>query len=144
MEMIEVKTAGLIGPALDWAVMYAGWGDGPDWRLIDGALFLIGQRDVRVGMDGIGHEETITPFQPSTRWQDGGPLIVQYQVAIIPEAHDGLEGTEMSERWYANVYFNAGEEYTTEHCDTALIAACRAVVGTVFGDAVSVPKELMQ
>ena len=130
MEMIEVKTAELIGPALDWATAKASETKIDDSR---GKELRI---DIAPGFQ--------SPWIPSVNWYQGGPLIVQYQVAIIPEAHDGLEGTEMSERWYANVYFNAGEEYTTEHCDTALIAACRAVVGTVFGDTVSVPKELMQ
>lgn len=129
MEMIEVKTSELIGPALDWAVMYAGWGDGPDWRLIDGALFLIGQRDVRVGMDGIGQEETITPFRPSTRWQDGGPLI-DSSVVIISKKVEG--------KWWSHSGNHLGEGHT------ALIAACRAIVANKLGDIISVPKELMQ
>lgn len=137
-EMVEVKTADLIGPALDWAVMYAGWGDGPDWRLIDGALFLIGQRDVRVGMDGIGQEETITPFQPSTRWQDGGPLIESQKLDLL--APEGSTG-----KWsVVKVWCHGDIESTFPESETPLIAICRAFVESNLGGAVQVPKELMQ
>ncbi|KQT57586.1 hypothetical protein ASG54_12905 [Aureimonas sp. Leaf460] len=82
-------------------------------------------------------------YCPDADWKEGGPLIAHYQVALIPEAHDGMEGTEMSERWYANVYYAGGEEYTTEHCETPLVAACQAIVATKFGDTVLVPRELV-
>ena len=128
-EFIEVKTADLIGPALDWAVLFAGYGDGPDWRLIDGYLFIISLHDVRVGMDGIDQQEKINPFQPSTRWQDGGPLI-DSNVVIISKQVEG--------KWWSHSGNHLGEGHT------ALIAACRAIVANKLGDIVSVPKELMQ
>lgn len=130
-DLIEVKTADLTGAALDWMVAQveavpvaiAAPHYGTDWR---------------VYKPDFGGK-----YSPSTDWAIGGPLIAKFQVALIPEAHDGMEGTEMSERWYADVYYCSGEQYTTEHCDTALIAACRAIVATKFGDSVQVPKELM-
>jgi len=129
MEMVEVKTSELIGPALDWAVLFAGYGDGPDWRLIDGALFIVSLHDVRVGMDGIGQQEKIDPFQPSTRWKEGGPLI-DSNVVIISKQVEG--------KWWSHSGNHLGEGHT------ALIAACRAIVANKLGDTVSVPKELMQ
>ena len=130
-DLIEVKTADLTGAALDWVVAQveavpvaiAAPHYGTDWR---------------VYKPDFGGK-----YSPSTDWAVGGPLIAKFQVALIPEAHDGMEGTEMSERWYADVYYGGGEQYTTEHCDTVLIAACRAIVATKFGDSVQVPKELM-
>ena len=130
-DLIEVKTADLTGAALDWVVAQveavpvaiAAPHYGTDWR---------------VYKPDFGGK-----YSPSTDWAVGGPLIAKFQVALIPEAHDGMEGTEMSERWYADVYYDGGEQYTTEHCDTALIAACRAIVATKFGDSVQVPKELL-
>ncbi|WP_449106734.1 phage protein NinX family protein [Pseudomonas mohnii] len=130
-DLIEVKTADLTGAALDWVVAQveavpvaiAAPHYGTDWR---------------VYKPDFGGK-----YSPSTDWAIGGPLIAKFQVALIPEAHDGMEGTEMSERWYADVYYDGGEQYTTEHCDTVLIAACRAIVATKFGDSVQVPKELM-
>lgn len=71
-------------------------------------------------------------------------LITQYQIALIPESHDGWVGTELSERWYANIYFEGGNEFTTGMCETPLIAACRAIVGMKFGDEIEIPKELLK
>lgn len=130
-DLIEVKTADLTGAALDWVVAQveavpvaiAAPHYGTDWR---------------VYKPDFGGK-----YSPSTDWAIGGPLIAKFQVALIPEAHGGMEGTEMSEHWYADVYYDGGEQYTTEHCDTVLIAACRAIVATKFGDSVQVPKELM-
>lgn len=130
-DLIEVNTADLTGAALDWVVAQveavpvaiAAPHYGTDWR---------------VYKPDFGGK-----YSPSTDWAVGGPLIARFQVALIPEAHDGMKGTEMSERWYADVYYDGGEQYTTEHCDTVLIAACRAIVATKFGDSVQVPKELL-
>ena len=130
-DLIEVNTADLTGAALDWVVAQveavpvaiAAPHYGTDWR---------------VYKPDFGGK-----YSPSTDWAIGGPLIAKFQVALIPEARDGMEGTEMSERWYADVYYDGGEQYTTEHCDTVLIAACRAIVATKFGDSVQVPKELL-
>lgn len=133
MEMIEVKTAELIGPALDWAVLFAGYGDGPDWRLIDGGLYIIGLVDIRVGMDGIGQQEIIDPFQPSTRWKDGGPLVEKFILDLkfcVFELPNETWKAETHESW--------------ANGSTALIASMRAIVHANFGDTVSVPRELMQ
>jgi len=132
--MIEVKTADLIGSALDWAVAQAaGW---------------VSAKIVAIMTPSKTYYEIHAPsgleLRPSTDWCQCGPLIAKYQVALVPEAHDGNEGAEMSDRWYADVYYSGGQQYTTGHCDTALIAACRAIVATVFGDMVSVPKELIE
>ncbi|WP_170949814.1 MULTISPECIES: phage protein NinX family protein [Pseudomonas] len=161
-EFVEVKTQELSGVALDWSVaqveIKAGeitdkseehstgrpyfnckfanpslWGEGREQK---------GTINQDTGGPWVFHGPGGS-YSPSTDWGHGGPLIARYQVALIPEAHDGLEGTEMSERWYADVYFDGGNQYTTEHCDTALIAACRAIVASVFGDTVSVPKDLL-
>lgn len=83
-------------------------------------------------------------INPSVDWCDIGPIIKDYQIALIPESHDGMIGTENSELWYANIYAGGGEQYTTNMCNTPLIAACRAIVGSVFGDSVQIPNELLE
>lgn len=145
-DMIEVKTAELIGLALDYAT---GIADGRELELpgaFRGRTSVVWCDPFVIKRDGNPdfHDKTRRKWQPSTDGDQCMDLIAKYQVALIPEAHDGLEGTEASERWYADVYYGGGEQYTTEHCDTALIAACRAIVATVFGDTVQVPKELVQ
>ncbi len=136
-DLIEVKTADLAGEALGWAVGMAEgltlhleppqYGNG--WR-----VFAIYRGEAT---------ERCERYNPWEAWALGGPLIEKYQIALVPEAHDGMEGTELSERWFGDVYYSGGDQYTTEHCSTALIAACHAVVATVFGDTVQVPKELI-
>ncbi len=137
-DLIEVKTADLSGEALGWAVGKAEGLDvfleppgynGVPWRVF-----------ARYRGEAIEHTKRFNPWED---WAVGGPLIEKYQVALVPEAHDGMEGTERSERWFADVYYSGGEQYTTEHCDTALIAACQAIVATEFGDTVQVPKDLI-
>ncbi|ANC80941.1 DUF2591 domain-containing protein [Pseudomonas putida] len=137
-DMIEVKTADLVGEALGWAVGKAEGLDlyleppgynGVPWRVFS-----------RYRGEAIEHIKRYNPWED---WALGGPLAVKYQISLIPEAHEGPDGTELSERWRASVYYKAGEHYGTDYCGTALIAACQAVVATEFGDIVQVPKELI-
>ncbi len=133
-DLIEVKTADLAGEALGWAVAKAEGLNprleppqyGNPWRVFCDTTF--------------GNTKRYKPWED---WSIGGPLIVKYQIAAIPEAHEGPEGTEMSERWRASVYYKTGEHYGTDYCSSVLIAACQALVATEFGDTVQVPKELM-
>lgn len=137
MSMVTIKINDLIGRALDWAVDAA----------VTGEPLEVHQRKSGSGELMFFHKGVPFPRGPapySTSWAHGGPLIDKYGVAVIPEAHDGNEGTEMSERFYADVYYNGGDQYTTENCDTALIAVCRAAVVTVYGDEVQVPAELVE
>ncbi|AOX08604.1 DUF2591 domain-containing protein [Pseudomonas putida JB] len=136
-DLIEVKTADLVGEALGWAVGKAEGLDlyleppgynGVPWRVFS-----------RYRGEAIEHIKRYNPWED---WALGGPLAVKYQISLIPEAHEGPDGTELSERWRASVYYKAGEHYGTDYCGTALIAACQAVVATEFGDTVQVPKEL--
>ncbi|WP_256804539.1 DUF2591 domain-containing protein [Pseudomonas putida] len=136
-DLIEVKTADLVGEQLAWAVGKAEGLDvflappqyGNPWRVFARYSYTV--------------TEHIKRYNPWEDWALGGPLAVKYQISLIPEAHEGPDGTELSERWRASVYYKAGEHYGTDYCGAALIAACQAVVATEFGDSVQVPKELM-
>ena len=125
-----INTNELVGYALDWAVAQV---TGHTVSITDSHRIVI--------LDAHGHVGGM--WHPSTSWAQCGPMISTLQIALTPEAHDGREGVEMSERWWANVYYDGGNEYTVDHCDTALIAACRAIVGTKFGDSVDVPEVLV-
>lgn len=114
-EMVEVKTADLIGPALDWAVAKAV--PQKHWPVIVGGKVMLD-----TDYDHI-------PYSPSTTWQDGGPLIDSL-VAIISKRVEGS--------WWSHSGNNLGEG------PSALIAACRAIVASKLGDKIHVPKELMQ
>lgn len=66
-ESITVQTSELTGLALDWAVLYASYGDGPDWKVSAGVFGTASLRDVRVGMDGIDQVEVFEPYDVSAR-----------------------------------------------------------------------------
>jgi len=126
--MIEVKTAELVGPALDWAVGIAdGWeADRPQ----DGQL-----RKTRCGVTQcvlVGAQRLCPEgyrYSPSTDWSQGGPLIEKYLVGF------GL---------YPNAFFactGLNDDAGAAHGPTHLIAACRAIVASKLGDVVQVPAE---
>lgn len=133
-KFVEVRVTDLTGTALDWAVLFAGYGDGPDWRVEDGKLFIVSLRDVRVGMDGIGQQEFYDPYMPSTKWSCGGPLIESQQIEL---SWDGSDGEAF---WWKAVHQDVAQ---FQMGDTPLIAACRAIVAAKLGETVSVPKELL-
>lgn len=66
MNMIEVKTAGLAGPALDWAVAQ---------------------------IEGVGCTPTTIMrfYRPSTDWAQGGPLIEKHHIEIVSFCGEGWE-----------------------------------------------------
>lgn len=116
-EMIEVKTAELIGPALDWAVGNAiGENNQIDSRFID---------------DERGQAKVVSWCWNaySADWGVGGPLIEARVTAL------NQTGTHT---WWAHSEDRLGVG------ETAMIAACRAIVAAKFGDTVQVPKELVQ
>lgn len=121
-EMIEVKAADLIGPALDWAVAKAeGW-DFDNYFYRHGSYWVI-----QVVREGYNPERKVYWFTPSTDWSQGGPLI---------EAHVTALNQTGTHTWWAHSEDRLGEG------DTALIAACRAIVAAKLGEAVSIPAEL--
>lgn len=143
-EFIEVKTADLIGPALDYAT---GIADGE--QMFAGAS-LGGVCAKRLCADG----DTRDYYSPSTDWNIGGPLIKKYGVMLSPPA-------SMVHRNYGNFdkrngYYESGVWSTTifakerkhrragfSHETDPLIPAMRAIVQFELGDVVSVPAELM-
>lgn len=69
-------------------------------------------------------------YKPSTSWGHCGRLIEEYRVSVIysNEACDPCAWTDSTSSWNGS---------------TPLIAACRAIVASVLGETVSVPKELL-
>ncbi|MEG1818089.1 phage protein NinX family protein [Pseudomonas sp.] len=129
-QFIEVKTADLTGPALDWAVAMAdGWkADRPQDGQVskNGVYRLVGPRPMR---------STVHPdwyYDPSTGWAVGGPLRDKYNVGIESGVSDDLP--------YAYV---PGRDLDGSYGETALIAICRAIVAAKLGDVVQVPAELV-
>lgn len=139
MNMVEVKTAELLGAALDWAVAEAEgiqrFVMGDDWPgnsvVADAAdrdrvviCNLVGRLFVsRGGWNG--------QWTPSTEWSQGGPLIDEYAIAFEWFSDATIRAFTMID---SGVGFGAGH----------LVAACRAIVDAKLGEVVQVPAELVQ
>jgi len=113
-----MKTSDLIGPALDWAVATAqghdvGFRKGPNVYWIQ--LF--------------GYSN---PYNPSTDWSQGGPIIEREAIRTKPE----------SPYWEAETYTDDGERFVGVG-GTLLIAAMRCYCASKLGDEVDVPEELV-
>lgn len=142
-KMIEVKTADLIVPALDWAVAHAtkAWEWAHEWfpamtldptfrGVSDNATYghvsLIPRNPMR---------QDSQPFMPSTDWAQGGRLIEKHQVSLhCPQSTDDV--------WAAWIITDSEE--VAQGGDTALVAACRAIVAANLGDTLSIPAELVK
>lgn len=120
MSTVEVKTAELIGPALDWAVAKA--------ELVD----------VCIPESDVIWAKYCGPYNPSIHWSDGGPLISKYR----------FEFEWVGSDWHGEPlqFFTAcGCDMpadATSAGPTHLIAACRAIVRAKLGDTVQIPAEL--
>jgi hypothetical protein len=116
--LITCNASDLEGPALDWAVALA---EGVKVALAAPAY----GNGWRVRYDLL---HTQAKYSPSADWDHAGPLIVKHRVSLIYafEQYEALIGMTVSEQ-----------------SESALIAACRAVVSSALGDTVSVPKELL-
>lgn len=132
--LVDVATKDLSGAALDWAV-----------GVIEGATPLA---DGRLRWVVGGYEVDYTPGQvnnpymlqhrgygycPSTEWRQGGPLIDKYAVTIAPYSVDQNGKPHL---WVAEPRPDVDG---SESGQTALVAACRAIVAAHRGDIVKVP-----
>lgn len=118
-EFVEVKTQDLSGAALDWAVSRA-----------EGVEISLSGAHPHAVVDG----RFVGNYAPSSKWDQGGPLIEKYKLDI------GAPMENNNGPWNAATEWGHPNGYKGE---TPLIAACRAIVASVLGDTVSVPKELL-
>lgn len=155
MNKVEVKTADLIGPALDWAVAKCSgiplFTQGEDWPGNYKVTVLAAEQPVLI-RDLMGrmwledHERTVA-WSPSTDWSQGGPLIEKFCITI------GAPDLMNSGLWesFIGAYVKVDDAGVADlkgvhesFGPTALIAACRAIVAAKLGDVVRVPAELVQ
>ena len=130
MDMVEMKTARLSGPALDWATANA---IGFKCFYLDKDRNILGCRTddsyicVIGGTDKLSDHEIFQSkfYSPSTNWAQGGPLWGKY-------------ATRMG---FCNGWLVAVEGGDA-HGSTQLEALCRAIVTAWLGDTVMIPVEL--
>lgn len=128
-QFVEVKTAELVGAALDWCVCMVATGAqyhddyGRDTLVMPGAAAM---------MDGLkrpGYIASVPDY--STDWSLGGPLLDAFDVWFSSDGAIHLASTHP----HVNEYIKTGP--------TKLVAACRAIVLATLGDAVHVPAKLL-
>lgn len=141
MNEIEVRTADLSGAALDWATFCAVYsGMQPTIRKIESVTIdrkpfikpLTFPSAVYLTYSGAYGAEC--DWNPSSSWEDGGPLLERFKPHIT--YHNAPDKTPMAVM---------AEQHPDYQCgDTILIAACRAIVAAKLGETVQVPAELVE
>ncbi|WP_054912616.1 DUF2591 domain-containing protein [Pseudomonas sp. NBRC 111127] len=127
-DLIEVKTADLVGEALGWAV---GMAEGLElemepphyntsWRVFARHRYTVTEQAKR--------------FNPWEDWAVGGPLLQKHNVSLHCPQKDW-------DYWAAWITENGKD--VAQGSALPLPAACRAIVAHKIGDTVQVPKELM-
>lgn len=128
---MKIKTADLIGPALDWAVAKC---EGYECQFEDevSGPWLVPQ-------EGFLHDEKpLSRYSPSTKWAQGGPLI----------AKEGtyLRSNDTATEWAAGALRKNRLDKKPGplfYAKTPLVAAMRCFVSSKLGDEVDVPEELL-
>lgn len=110
---MKVKVSELSGAALDWAVAVVE-GDG----------------DITPSL-------LVKHYKPSTDWSEGGPLIEREGITV--HCRDLGKYPE----WVADYITWLPEHEWENHGETALIAACRAIVREKLGEEIEIPDELL-
>ena len=126
---MKIKTADLIGPALDWAVaVVEGLTEENAWTTIE--IF----KAARAG--GL--------YWYSTDWRQGGPIIERECIGIEKHRLDGPWQWAACD-WHSVVVqgHTCLERSKYIYGPTPLIAACRCLVTSRLGDEVDVPDELV-
>ena len=135
-QMVEVKTADLIGPALDWAVVKA------DGRCLHERIRIVRYNDDSDHIcEDCGKDTYMEPsrysWKPSTDWSQGGPLIEKYAVKIEHFPSETIASKANARiAMHSTAYWQSGP--------APLVALCRAIVAANLGELVSVPEELVQ
>ena len=144
-EFVELKTSEMLGVVLNWATFCAIYtGMQPTINVVEStsrSIFPGGKpvtfpRVVSLSYSGAyGFEHH---WYPSNDWEYGGPLLTRFNIDITVERKD---------LYYASVCDDSGMPVMPGDVNgafgpTHLIAACRAIVASVLGETVSVPKEL--
>ena len=114
---MKTKTSELTGAALDWAVWVAAGGAAAYPKTASGPAFL-----------KLWKGNTAKYVHPSTDWAQGGPIIEQEGIGLMPS------GTAYFER-------NGGTFYS--YGSTPLVAAMRCFCVSRLGDEINIPEELL-
>lgn len=137
---MKVKTADLIGPALDWAVAKC-----------EGSITELAFDGVTYGFDLNGKTKVLAKgwapsmsWHPSTNWSQSGPIIEREGIEINVRNWSPSPGCRLPGKyeWSARLCFVRQTE-CKQFGPTPLIAAMRCFVASRLGYEVDVPDELV-
>lgn len=129
-DLIEVKTADLVGEALGWAV---GKAEGLNLELVPPQYGNPWRVFARYQSQAIEHTKRYNPWED---WALGGELIEKYAAMVR-----GFPNQMYQTLAIARVRISGALAWRSGK--TPLIALCRAIVAAKLGDTVQAPKELM-
>ena len=122
-----MKTSELTGAALDRAVAKAKrieLSHGCYNRLLVDGRMSAGQK-------------MLAPYNPSTDWAQGGPIIEREWLDVTPWPNESREDM----RWHCQQHDTAND--FAQYGPTLLIAAMRCFVASKMGDDVEIPEEII-
>lgn len=132
---MKIKTADLIGPALDWAVAKA-------QGRTEIKIFSRTRSNDRGWIEVRFNPEpkaATARFAPSENWDQGGPIIERegIKVGIIDDDVPIIWAAQLSDPW--------GKRTSVHSCTgpTPLIAAMRCFVASRLGDEIDIPEGLL-
>jgi len=146
-KFVEVETAELAGPSLDWAVAKCSgmtlFTMGEDWPGNYNVTIMAGDKPVLI-FDLVGrmwreHQGITVPWSPSTDWAQGGPLLERFSTLIDSYL---MEAAEKDYCRCDELIFS--EHYRPFYSEISLPKICRVIVAAKLGDVVQVPVELME
>lgn len=130
-----VNVADLEGAALDWAVAVAlGWTCYPSDSIEQGEVWHLDSERAPFGR--VMRRES---WKPSTHWNQGGPLIEEYQISVV-ENLPCSPGRNWETRCSRTAKGAGWRDYG--YGPTPLIAAMRCLVAGKLGGTIDVPEEL--
>ena len=133
---MKVKTADLIGPAIDWAV-----GTALELPVEVCQIFQYGRPNGKhyISIGETDKDGAEVDFVPSKEWAQGGPIIEREELGLKRNAPCS-QGRE----WEASPSITAkGAGGKWGYGPTPLLAAMRCFVASRLGDEVDVPEELL-
>ena len=123
---MKIKTADLIGPALDWAVAKC-----------LGVTPIAVKKNYSEGWLLYPHSNATIPLEYSSKWSQGGPIMDKEGIYFVPLPDKGIRAFRFINGEYLNLTDCWGENIT--RC----VVAMRCFVASRLGDEVDIPEELL-
>lgn len=135
-EFVEVNTAEITGPALDWCVCMIDAGARYHDDYGRATLVIPGAAAMMDGLKRPRYAAAVPDY--SSDWAHGGPLLDKYDIALNGGLADGERVIYATLRAVSD-----NSPFATAAGPTRLIAVCRSIVAAKLGDVVQVPAELV-